>query len=167
MKKTKEEVKKCPCCGATMRLNSHRLNKGLVNSLIKARQKVLSTRVNKFKAQNLDLSNIEYSNFQKLRYHGLIAKVRKENGSHERGFWLLTRRGNLFCKGLVAIPEKVGTFRNKIRKKSQEMVTLASILENQGLPYWDSIDDIDFEFVDIQDLEEELWDENGQGIIKF
>ena len=171
MKKTKDneefETRMCPCCGASLRLNNHRLNKGLVQILIKFRTRVIATRQNKVTPSDLKLNNVEYSNFQKLRYWGLIAKFRKSDGKHERGYWLLTRRGNLFCKGMCHVNEKVGTFRNKIRKKSDLMVNLGMVLQPNELPYWDHVDDIEFEFVDIIEVDEELWDTNGQGILNF
>jgi hypothetical protein len=75
---------------------------------------------------------------------------------------LLTKRGNQFCKGLIQIPEKVGTFRNIIRKKSMEVVGINDVLKGNDLPYWDKVDEYGFEFFDISDIGENLWDENNQ-----
>jgi hypothetical protein len=54
------------------------------------------------------LSKDEWSNFTKLRYHGLAAKCDR------RGYWLLTKRGSDFLKGEVSIPQTVVTFANRV-----------------------------------------------------
>lgn len=166
--KSKNELpKKCPCCGASMKLHWHRLSKGLVQTLIKVRKEVIAKRSYIVHIADLNLTNTEFGNFQKLRFHGLIAKSRDKQGKHDRGYWIFTRKGNLFCKGLVQTPDKVGTFRNIIRKKSSIMVTMQAVLENQDLPIWDNIDDMGMEFIDITDVHEDLWDPLGQGILNL
>lgn len=157
----------CPCCGAKMTLHWHRLNKGLVKALIKFRKKVLEKGENKVLISELNLSTTEFCNLQKLRYHAMIAKCRDENGKRISGYWLLTKRGNQFCKGLIEVPEKVGTFRNVIRKKSSELVSISKVLSNEDLPVWDSVETMEFESYDQYDIGEELWEADGQGKINF
>jgi hypothetical protein len=93
----------------------------------------------------------------------MVAKCRDEDGKRIGGKWLLTRRGNRFCKGLIEVPQKVGTFRNVIRKKSLEFVSIGKVLSNEELPKWDSIETMEFESYDVWDINEDLWDEDGQG----
>lgn len=162
-----DREKICPCCGAKMTLHWHRLNKGLVNALIKFRKRVIAKGENKVQISELDFSTTEFCNFQKLRYHAMIAKCKDGDGKRLGGYWLLTKRGNQFCKGLIEVPQKVGTFRNIIRKKSTEVVSLKSVLANNELPIWDNIDTMEFEDYDLSDIGEELWDNNGQGKINF
>jgi hypothetical protein len=162
-----EKVKICPCCGAKMNLHWHRLNKGLVNVLIKVRKQVIAKGENKVLISELNLNTTEFCNFQKLRYHAMIAKCKDGDGKRIGGYWLLTRRGNLFCKGLISVPQKVGTFRNVIRKKSLEIVSLSDVLTSSELPYWDSLEYFNYEFEEINDIDEDLWEENGQGKINF
>lgn len=156
-------VKTCPCCGAKMKLHWHRLNKGLVNVLIKVRKEVIHKGENVVVISELGLNTTEFCNFQKLRYHGMVAKCRDAEGKRIGGKWLLTRRGNQFCKGLIEVPQKVGTFRNVIRKKSLEFVGIKSVLNNEDLPIWDSLETMEFEAYDVSDINEDLWGENGQG----
>ena len=153
----------CPCCGAKKILHWHRLNKGLVNVLIKVRKEVIFKSKNVVVISELGLNTTEFCNFQKLRYHGLVAKCRDAEGKRIGGEWLLTRRGNLFCKGLIEIPQKVGTYRNSIRKKSNQLVNVKDVLTNEELPIWDSIETMEFEAYDVSDINEDLWDEDGQG----
>jgi hypothetical protein len=158
----KKVAEVCPCCGASTKLHWHRLNKGLVNVLVKVKKEVMFKKRNKICISELGLNTTEFCNFQKLRYHALVAKCRNAEGKRIGGHWLLTKRGNQFCKGLIQIPEKVGTFRNIIRKKSMEVVGINDVLKGNDLPYWDSIDEYGFEFFDISDIGENLWDENNQ-----
>jgi hypothetical protein len=157
--KNAKHVKICPCCEAKMTLHWHRLNKGLVNVLIKVRKEVIFTGKNEVDISKLDLTNTEFGNYNKLRYHGLIAKCKDKDGNRIGSLWLLTKRGNQFCKGLITVPQKVGTFRNVIRKKSTEFIGITTILSNKELPMWDSIETMDFEPYDVSDINEDLWDE--------
>jgi hypothetical protein len=169
----KSAEKICPCCGAKMKLHWHRLNKGLVNVLIKFRKQVIAKGKNEVQISELGLNTTEFCNFQKLRYHAMIAKCRDADGNRMGGYWLLTKRGNQFCKGLIEVPEKVGTFRNKIRKKSTNLVSISKVISNENLPTWDSIETMDFEIYTDADIEESLWedeitfDESGQGKMKI
>lgn len=159
---------KCPYCGASMKAHWHRLSKGLANTLVSFRKKAIVSN-NKVHIKNdIELSKTAFNNFQKLRYHGLVTKwVNPETKEHEAGYWLLTRRGNLFCKNQLEVPAKVQTFRNKIYQKSLEKVFLSDILSQENMPYWDSIEKFDFEFADIYDIEEIKFDSNGQGLMPF
>lgn len=127
----------CPHCGASMSKYWHRLSKGLVITLIEFKQAVLQKRENKIHVpKDVSLTKNQYNNFQKLRYHALVAKARTASGAHESGFWVLTRRGNQFLNGEIAIPEKVQTFRNKITDKSEKRVLISEVLKGEQ-KVWD------------------------------
>ena len=157
------KAKKCPLCGASMKMYWQPISRGLAVSLVEFRKKAIIQN-NKVHIKNdIDFTKTEFNNFQKLRYHGLVAKwVNKTTKQHEGGYWLLTRRGNLFCKNQLEVPKKVKTFRNKIWDKSDEMVYLSDILKNENMPYWKSIENLEFEFEDISDVEEIKFNSNGQ-----
>ena len=139
----------CPHCGAKMQDYWQRLSPGLVNTLIKFRQAVLIKRENKVHVpKEVEFTKNEYKNFQKLRYHALVAKVKDKQGNRVSAYWLITRRGNQFCKGEISIPEKVKTFRNKIIEYGENKVNIAQVVES--VPYWDQKDD----FMDFQDKNE-------------
>jgi hypothetical protein len=157
----------CPCCGAKMTLHWHRLSKGLVQTLVKFKSKVLEKGENKVHISELEFNTTEFCNFQKLRYHAMIAKYKDKDGKRVGGYWLLTRRGSQFCKGNISVPDKVATFRNIIRKKSTELIYIGSVLKDAKLPQWDSISTMQFDNYDVFDISEELWDINGQGILTF
>lgn len=145
----------CPHCGASVRQRWDRITAGEVDFLIRFKARILEKQENLIDVpKEMKLSNIEYSDFQKLRYHALIAKKR-ENGVAKRGLWVLTRLGNLFLKGQVAIPERVRVFRNQINARSKELVTIEDVM--QKTPRWDGPDDILYEDIPVeQDVTEML-----------
>ena len=156
---------KCPHCGANMFIHGHRLSKGLTNSLIKFKEAVIRNQKNSVHLQTeLALTKNQYNNFQKLRYHGLVAKCTDpETKERISGYWLLTKRGNEFLKDLIAVPHTVYTFRNKIVDKHPERVKMSDILKDNDLPVWDK--DFICDYADIHDIEEIKWDNNGQGLL--
>jgi hypothetical protein len=159
----------CPHCGAKMIKHWHRISRGLAISLVDFRKQVLKNSKNKVHVKDeLNLSNSAFTNFQKLRYHGLVAKYKDpETKQHVAGYWLLTRRGNLFCKNMLEIPVRVQTFRNKICDKDPNHVHISDVLQNDDMPFWDSKDDMEFEFIDIQEIGEIKYDKDGQMIMNF
>ena len=117
------ESHRCPHCGAQMKEYSQSLTPGLVSCLIKAIQVVHARKENKFHAErDLNLSRIAYSNFPKLRFHGLVAHFDEE--TPRSGYWLITARGGQFLRGEIAIPRQVKTFRNRVIGHSEDLVRI-------------------------------------------
>lgn len=120
MEQTKE---KCPHCGARMKIWTHSLTPGLVNILFKAIRFVKANGINEFHVhQDIGLTHFEAANFQKLRFHGLVAHADPEN--KRNGRWLLTLRAGQFLRGEIAVPKAVQTFRNRVTCHSQETLTI-------------------------------------------
>jgi hypothetical protein len=165
-----KEIEYCSCCGGKLTGRYERVSKGLALSLLKFREQILSQSelagklVNKVHlSKDLKLSKNEYNNFQKLRYHGLIAHYKnKETKEYETGYWLLTSRGNLFCKNELAVPKKLLIFRNKIEERSEEKITLENVLKNDDIPVWykreDFREDFSVPFENVNDYEEDTDD---------
>lgn len=110
----------CSNCNASMKMFWQMLSPGLVGCLIKAIEFVNYNNKNEFNLQkDLDLSKTEYNNFQKLRFHGLIA-----HSGDKLGYWLITKRGGAFLRNEVAIPAGVQTFRNTVMGHTEEMVRI-------------------------------------------
>lgn len=167
--KKEEKSCKCPHCNANMIIHGHRISKGLSNALIKFRIQVLERNTNMIHLKNeVPLTKSEFTNFQKLRYHGLVAKyIDPVTKQHIAGYWLLTKRGNQFCKDQLSIPSIVYTFRNKIVDKHKVFVKLSEVLKGNDMPYWDVKEYFPFEFADIMDIEEVAFDMNGQGFLNI
>jgi hypothetical protein len=111
-------TERCPHCGAGMKQFWHTLNPGLVSVLIKCIQFVHDHNKNEFHLQrDLHLNVNEFSNFTKLRFHALVAKV-----DDKPGCWLITSRGGQFLRGEIAVPHRVKTFRNRVLEHSPELI---------------------------------------------
>lgn len=78
------------------------------------------------------------------RQLGLIAKVKNEDGSHNRkAGWLITKRGFEFLKNKPT-PYLVTSFRNKIVDRSEKTITIKEALADRTTNYdehdWVNID---------------------------
>lgn len=127
------ELTICPHCGATMKETWQSLTPGLINILIKCYQCVSNKKDNVFTMNELKLTHSEYGNFQKLRFHALIAK-RKVNGQIVPKEWVITHRGGNFLKGEISVPSRVKTFRNRVIDRDENLVTIGDVMRSQ--PYW-------------------------------
>ena len=135
---------KCPNCGASMKEWEHRLTPGPSETLIKFARQVKSTRKNDVHVrQDIGLTASEYNNFQKLRYFGLVAKVRDDEDNHVSGHWLLTRRGGSFLRGAEGVHKSVRTFRNRITKRNEELVYIWDTQKSFSRGYFQT--EFDFE----------------------
>ena len=168
--KITRRIEVCSCCGGKVTEHPHSLSKGLVKTLIDFKKFVVSSERNKVHPiKDLKLSNYEYNNMQKLRYFGLIAHyTNPETKKNESGYWILTRNGNKFLKGLIDMPMRVKTMRNKISGKSVERIYLSNVLESADIPYWDDYkseveNEVNF-YPNVYEMDEEepIYDANGQ-----
>lgn len=115
-----KQKKKCNNCGANMKMWWHMVTPGLVGDLMKSINFVKNANKNEFHLQkDLSLSKNDYNNFQKLRYHGLVTKVKEK-----AGYWLITKRGGQFLRNEIEIPAGVKTFRNNIEEDGHTVETV-------------------------------------------
>lgn len=130
--KQNPENTKCPYCRANMKMFWHTLTPGLVSILIQCVEWVRNNNKNEFHLQNdLRLTVNQFSNFTKLRFHGLVAKV-----DGKPGYWLITSRGGQFLRGEVAVPMKVLTFRNRVQRRSEELIHIKDL--RNKIPYFET-----------------------------
>lgn len=134
----KSSIEKCSCCGAKIKIWKHRLTPGLVKTLMKFGNKIKQSGKNDLHIQKeIVFNSNEYNNFQKLRYFGLIAKVRNSDGGHIGGHWLLTRNGGAFLRGELPIRRWVKTFRNEIVERGDDDVEfIFNILSDNSHEYF-------------------------------
>lgn len=104
---------------------------------------VASTMNNRFKLKELKACSepSHYNNFQKLRYHGLIAKA-KVDGQLVRNEWVITRNGFRFLRGKINLPKFVTIKNNHVEVRSDVMVSLTDVW--RGAPYLETT----FEYFD-------------------
>ena len=131
----KELPHKCPHCGASMASYWHSLTPGILNALVKFYTAICDHKVNKIhllkdmKGHSYELTDHEWNNFTKLRFHGLAVQ------DDESGYWLITRRGVKFLHGEIQIPDRVRTFRGEIIERSENYVTVNDVMGTQ--PYFE------------------------------
>ena len=138
------DIYECPTCHHTSQLHWHRLTPGVVKGLIKLREAISEYDRNCIDIHHeMELTTSEAMNWTKLRFHGLVAKY-KEDGQVVRGKWVLTKRGNLFLTGKLAVPSKVQTLNNHLTgEKSTEVVSFSGVMKMR--PWFESIDTIESE----------------------
>jgi hypothetical protein len=123
----------CPYCGHTLEPRKESLSLGLVQTLEKFALAVFMSQKNDIHLQkDMNLTKNQYNNAQKLRYFGLIAKVRVA-GQVNSGRWLLTRRGASFLRG-EPIHKWVKVYNNHLVARSAEKVTIKDMLDHDV--YW-------------------------------
>ena len=137
-----KEPEICLCCGAKLKKHPHRLSKGLCNSLLKFKAAIIEKRSNCIHLQSeVNFDKNSYNNFQALRYFGLVAKfIDPETKQRKEGYWLITHRGAMFCRNQISVQSHITTFRNKIDSRSENLVKISDILNDEKAPYWDKID---------------------------
>lgn len=142
-----EEEKFCETCGARLMSHWERLTPGLVRSLVKFKAAIYTQNRNRIHyKRETTLNHSELSNFQKLRFHALVAKVYDAKGNREYGYWLLTRRGNQFLKGEIAVPRRVRIFRNEVKEHDENRVMIGDVLKSAAsLPYFETRETLEYE----------------------
>jgi len=117
----------CPHCQQTIVARKESLTKGIIRSLLKCAKTIEKKGLNKIHPRKeLKLSISEYNNFQKLRYHGLIAK------QDESGFWVITTKGYRFISGKIVTAKYVEVFNNEIVGYSEDLITIADLLKSEA-----------------------------------
>lgn len=114
---------RCETCGAQTKEWWHGFTPGLFSILVKVVRQIKKDGSNdyNFKA-NGELTNNEFSNFPKLRVHGLVAPVTSEDGGRKAAHWLLTAKAGKFLRGEISIPRRVKTFRGRVTGHSEDLV---------------------------------------------
>lgn len=141
----------CGECGQSITKYKASLTSGIVEALIKFKTAVIEKGENKIHLLQdmrgeFELTRHEWNNFTRLRFHALAVKT------DEVGYWLLTKRGNQFLKGEIAIPKWVEVYNNKIVAKSQETVFIGDVFGT--IPHFEQHGD--FEYADASEDEVEI-----------
>ncbi len=110
-----EEKTHCESCGASLKQYWYKVTPGLIDVLLILLDYVHETNRNSFRQKEVRdrLKSFQYTQLTKLRFHGLIAKIKDSDGKWS-GAWLITSRSADFLRGDITIPERVKTYRNKV-----------------------------------------------------
>lgn len=121
----KREPYICPHCGVKSVEYKHNFNKGLVECLKKLFFAGGNARISK-----LGLTTTQFTNFQKLKYWGLISPEPRLD--EKRGYWMITPKGTGFLHNSVGILNVVHTIKGKLIKDSGRTVYIKDVI-----PGWD------------------------------
>jgi len=141
-----KDEKHCPNCGESMTEYIHKLD--FFNALLlKEMGDVVRSKLQKgmpLKEANMvhvvsqDFHDCVRHRTTQCRTLGLIAKVKNEDGTHDRSKgWLITTRGFAALRG-ERVPVEVSVFRNAIEERTQETTTIDEVFaayrgENRSL----------------------------------
>ncbi len=130
----------CTACGHQSSIYTQRLTPGCIESLIKLRRAIQHHQRNSIHLYKdmdgtpFELTTSQQMNWTKLRFHGLVAKV-KVDGHVQRGYWLLTTRGRQFLDGGVTVPRSVRTLNNRVIDHDELHVGVTDVMESK--PHFD------------------------------
>lgn len=130
----------CINCGALMRAYTYTINRTAARAMIKlgeaVRERVYEgkpfTEANQLYMSGMHsrLTATETDQKTILRYHGLLAKVKKD-GRHKDHLWAITRRGWAFLRG-ERVQKSVTVWRSEITERSEETTTIIEALQDSG-----------------------------------
>lgn len=132
--KAMQDKTHCPNCGENMTEYIHKFD--FSNALLlKMIGDVVKEKANKMSFSDANAVHIVSQDFHDCVRHrttqcrtlGLIAKIRKEDGKHnrEKG-WLITSRGFAALRG-EEVPSEVSVFRNKIEERTDLKITIDEV----------------------------------------
>ena len=121
----------CAHCGGKMVEYLHTLTVALIESLAR-----LAVAGGKAPLSELSLSRSQWTNFQKLRYWGLVGKAYDKEGLRDRNAWEITRRGWRFLNGTERVPKLVWTFRGEFVRWEGALMAIDDVIEG----YWSRSD---------------------------
>lgn len=129
-----KNVARCPHCNAKMVEYKHSLNKNVVACLWKFLEE---GGLMAFKDIHQSFTFNQASNFQKLKYWGLVEKVEDEEGTRLGGMWAITTLGKNFLKNKTSVFKWVWTYRNKVVKYGGDQLFITDLGYE---PYREKID---------------------------
>lgn len=122
---------RCDRCHRIIKIYRYRVNAQLVTILRKMRDVVEQTGNNMVNFNVLDIPYRLGTQRTKLRLHGLIAKVKGQDGAPVANTWLLTKKAGDFLRGMP-IPEKVVVFDNQVLGHDDKLITIHQVMQESG-----------------------------------
>lgn len=119
----------CRHCGSKIQ-QAHKevLSKHKLDMLQMAAKHITQNKLpNDFHVKDAGEDFTDYANFQKLRYHGLVHRVKDSEGRYKRGHWFITPIGWQFLRGTREFPKYVLVRNNRIVEKSSEMIRVQDV----------------------------------------
>lgn len=111
----------CECCGAKLVEYKHSLSKGLARCFYR----IIQAGPGEHELSELGMTYSQRSNFSKLKYWGLVAKIGDPSG--KGGKWIVTNKGWNFAYGEIEVPKTVWTFRDAVQRFEGDNVSIETI----------------------------------------
>lgn len=121
MKKNREDWE-CPTCHHIHHKFKVSFDSANMSTLLKIWNAIIEEGKNEVHVGSIGLTYTERSRMTHLRLHGMIHKITKADGSHKRGFWLMTRKGCQFVKGEIKTPKHIWIMNNEKIGVEEELV---------------------------------------------
>lgn len=130
-KEADENGGKCTNCHHAINIYEYPVNKVMVKFLRAMQKATDDTKSREIDVETVSVIHHERTQITKLRIHGLIAKVKDENGKHKSRMWLITRKGWDFLNG-QEIPRKVVIYNNQVLGHTGGNITISQIDKDAG-----------------------------------
>jgi hypothetical protein len=116
--------KVCECCGAKVVEYKHSFNQSLASSLYKLYIQHEAANISK-----IGLTAVQWTNFQKLKYWGLVRKAEREDHTKIGGVWELTQTGIDFVEKGTSIQKNVWSYRGRTVRQEGDSVFFTDLHE--------------------------------------
>lgn len=116
----------CEHCGQVIKIYRYSLNKTLADFLWRMANRASETGNQKVDISTLGMAYSQRTQVTKMRLHGLIARVKNDEGTQEPNHWLITTKGYEWLRG-GAIAEKVVVFNNQVIGHDGREVTIKDV----------------------------------------
>lgn len=122
--------KACPTCNSLIGINKYGISSTMVTVL---RQMAKRTAIQveggygrEIDVEILDLLHSQRTQLTKMRFHGLVTKVKNTDGSHKARHWLVTHKGFKFLNG-EPIPKQVEVYKNTVLGHDGGTITIEEV----------------------------------------
>ena len=124
---------RCDRCKRIIQIYKYAANRQMAIILRRMAHEVAVSGVNDVDFNTLQLPYALGSQRTKMRLHGLIAKVKDDDGKHVASHWLITTKGGDWLHG-QPISEKVVVFDNQVIGHDGGTVTIQQVSGEAALP---------------------------------
>ena len=115
----------CSACGAPICSHRH----GMTGILIAGLGVLYRAGPGPHHIPHLGMRNSVQTNFQKLRYWGLVRNAPSpQTGALQTGWWEITELGERFVRGEVDVPSHVVTYRADVIERSDTRVSIDDLV---------------------------------------
>lgn len=125
---------KCSHCHQTIKIYRYRLNKSHAQFLRAMANEIRNTGDNDVDISTIGLSYSVRTQVTKMRLHGLIARIKGDEGAQIPRRWLITHKGWSWLNG-DPVDEKVVVYNNQVLGHDGNRVTIYEMLDERFDPH--------------------------------